>query len=154
MSYVPESIEYRIKEMHETEVRLLDLCDLAPLQLIEEMFVEGGWYHMYGSNIEYRLPFVFAYASMIVSVMEHFPEWKLMSDSQFVWDSSGSAGRFFEYRLKGHDYYKRFNICMRSDVEGSTCILNKIGTKEVPVYEITCSEGALENAFNGQQKSN
>ncbi len=68
---------------------------------------------------------------------DQLPEYKIGRDFQVVWDSGG-AGYFIAY---SNDKLK-FDFAFRSSEQGSTCVLNKIGEKSVPVFEVVCGQEA------------
>lgn len=146
--YVPDTVQYTIKGNTEANQTLLELCEVAPLALLERTFEEGYWQVLWGTWIEFTLPYCVAYIRVIKNVMKHYEPWVLHEERQHIWENSNdpTAGYFLEYRI-GESFDFHFTIGLRSTKEGSTCVLNPIGTKKVQIFEVTCKEGANENTF-------
>lgn len=142
-----------IKEMESKISRLqravADL-DLFPIELITQVFPEAEIQWWWDTDIEITLPMRWSLIEEVKMFMqEQFPSAKLYCDHQVVWDDSKSAGYFLNWHLPTeipHDYIP-IKFGFRSNKSGSTCVLNQIGTKEVPVFEAVCQDGAEEGAF-------
>lgn len=117
----------------------------VPVNLIAEMFPQGRWYKNWG-DIVFELPMSFSLIEEFEqAIAMQFPEFEKTRENQFVWDDQARAGRFIHYRKSVGKYdYVEFEVAFRSEVKGSTCILNPIGKamKEVTTYEVVCSEAA------------
>ncbi len=130
--------------------RLLEKVERIPVQLFAEAFPNGRWTNFWGSSFEFALPFDFKLINQVkVFVSMQFPEFVLSRENQFVWDTSKSAGHFLEYETQEDSWRDRvtFQVAFRTEKEGTTCVLNQVGKKEVPVYEVICKDGASENSF-------
>jgi hypothetical protein len=140
-----ESIHYEI----DARKRLLEKLERIPTGLIAQSFPDGRWTTFWSSGFEFTLPFDFKLIEQArVFMAEQFPGFELVRENRFVWDSSKSAGHFLEYETREQYSADRawFQIAFRTDRKGTTCILNPIGEKTVPVFEVICSEGAAEMA--------
>jgi len=119
--------------------RALEGLGKVNINLIEEAFPQGSWDFGIFYDIEFRLPFSFELIESFKSFMEmQYPAQKLQREWRHVWDEHKSAGHFL--------YYDGFEVSFRTEREGTTCVLNKIGetNKVVSIFEVVCSEGAAE----------
>jgi hypothetical protein len=137
-----------IKEIQEDVDRLTSLLgemEILPIGLISQAFPLGKWgVKSWGFGFEFTLPLDFALVEEFKTFMSiQFPDYELEREVQHVFDTSKEAGRFLEYRMKRKPFTK-IEAAFRSGKEGSTCVLNKIGEKTMPIYEVICSEGAKE----------
>lgn len=118
-----------------------------PVGLICEAFPQGEWHNLALGGFEFRLPMSFELIEDVKCFMAlQFPEFKFNRQNQHIWESSGDAGIFLNYK-KGSwsdDDVVTFDFAFRSSEEGTTCVLNQIGTKEVPVFEVVCGEQAKD----------
>ncbi len=137
-----------IKREIATREKQLANLERLPINLISEVFPNCHWSNSWLNSFECTLPFDFSLIATVREFMQmHFPnEWKLKRENQFVWDSSKDAGHFLEYETTEENYWDRveFQFAFRTGREGTTCVLNEIGKKEVPIYEVICSEQAKE----------
>lgn len=135
---IKESIELVI-ESNKEKLRILELI---PVESFSQAFPEATFSFSWTSSFEVSLPMR---QSLIQEVKEfiktQFPDWHLSYERQYVWDNSQSAGYFIDYYMPNRT---SFNIAFRSSTAGSTCVLNQIGTKVVPVYEAVCSQEAAD----------
>lgn len=121
--------------------------DRLPIELLGENFPGCTWFRTYGKQFECTLPFDFQLIDKVRKFMqENLPEFQLKRENRYVWDTQKSAGHFLEYETTEDHWSERamFSIAFRTGHSGTTCVLNQIGTKEVPVYEVICAEGAKE----------
>jgi len=111
------------------------------IDLMEQEFPQGSWSVTWLCEAVFALPFD---NSLVLAVKEFvatkLPEFEEMRDQQYVWDNSVEAGRFLEWS----DGSLYFEVSFRTSREGSVCVLNQIGTKVVPVYEVVCSQEAAD----------
>lgn len=126
-------------------MRIREKVGAVPVNLISEMFPQGRWYKNWG-DIVFELPMSFSLIEEFEQAVKlQFPEFEKTRENQFVWDDQARAGRFIYYSKKIGKYETvEFEVAFRSEVDGSTCILNPIGKamKEVTTYEVVCSEAA------------
>lgn len=141
----------RLKDSVTREIEALNdklaALDRLPVNLIAEAFPQGNWTNSYGSRYEFTLPFDFALIKTVKEFMSlQFPDFALKSERQFVWDESKDAGYFMEYSTGEKDWHEAvwFTIGFRISKKGSVCVMNQIGTKQVPVFEVICADGAKE----------
>ena len=137
-----KEIERQIDKYLEQRKNLADM----PIELVEQAFPQGHWQDWWGSAYQFVLPLSF---QLVEDFKEfcHLQGWRHTDPHQIVWDS-GHAGVFmYVSLLEEGNLYPQFEVAFRSEKKGSTCVLNVIGTKEVPVYEVTCPEGAEENIW-------
>jgi hypothetical protein len=132
----------------EQRKQLLDKLQSIPVGYIAEAFPQGDWSQSWGFRFEFCLPFVFGLIDEVKQFMaDQLPEWHLCDERRHVWDDSNAAGHFLEYTIS-EKYWTNdainFQVAFRTSKEGTTCVLHEIGTKEVPVYEVICQEGAME----------
>lgn len=138
-----DSVTWEIEKLNH---ELADL-DRLPVNLIAEAFPQGNWVNAWTGRYEFTLPFDFALIKTVKEFMAmQFPNFILASEHQFVWDESKDAGYFIEYSTGEEDWRKAvwFTIGFRISTKGSVCVMNQIGTKEVPVFEVICADGAKE----------
>jgi len=151
-----ERIVRSLKEDIEARERQLKKVERLPIEVLKERFPEGSWSASWGDTFEFCLPYSFALIPEVKSFMRNAaPEFELERENQYVWDrgeANPSAGFFLEYNTNEDTWRERihFQIAFRTGREGTTCVLNQIGTKEVPVYEVTCAEGAAESISKGE----
>jgi hypothetical protein len=130
----------QIQKLHEQQERL----NRMPIELVEQAFPQGEWQDWWGYSYEFKLPLDFQLANEFRFFCD-LQGFTYSKSRQHLWDEGGgSAGLFFDVYL---DNKENFSVSMRSEIEGSTCKLQQIGTKEVPVYEVTCPDGAEENTW-------
>lgn len=147
-TYVPKAVRSHVTWLQEQIDGALERCDVTPLRVIEGMFPEGEWCMLVDAHLEYTMPMCFDLIHLVRNVMAFaFPDYELSFDHQFIWDNSKLAGHFLHYQIDGK-YEWQFSMAFRSEKEGATCVLTKIGVKEAPVYEVTCAEGAAEGVFD------
>lgn len=123
------------------------LLEKLPIETIADAFGSGNWEQSWGGSFEFCLPYDFSLISKFKKYMEeNWPDFRMYGERQFVWDEQKSAGLFLEYETKDGNFYgrTRFSVAFRSSRNGSTCVLNPIGTKEIPVFEVICADGAKE----------
>jgi len=140
-----KSIQWEIDQ----RMKMLEKLERVPCGLISQCFPDGTWITYWSQGFEFTLPFNFELIAQVRAFMtEQFPEYKLLRENQFVWDTSKTAGHFLEYETHEEDRTDRtwFQFGFRTDHKGTTCVLNKIGEKTVPIFEVICSEGAKEIA--------
>jgi len=143
-TYIPTDLQSHIDWLLDKVRQLQERCEIIPMEQIENMFPEGEWAALSDGTPEFTLPMSFALISSVREIMAMaFPEYELTFDHQFLWEDSGQAGHFLHYRPDGR-YSHEFSFGFRSNVEGSTCVLNKIGEAMKPVYEVVCSEAAAK----------
>ena len=133
-----ESIQHEI----DRQKRLKAAAKTLPIDLFVEKFPQGHWFVSW-IEIRFSLPFDFELIAQAKELVEvQVPEAELIRENRFVWNESGKAGHFIEYRYRGHD----FTIEFRTETKGSTCVLKKIGeeNKVLPIFEVVCAEGAEE----------
>ncbi len=139
-----------LKQDIEARERQLKKVERLPIEVLKERFPEGSWSSSWGDTFEFCLPYSFALIPEVKSFMRNaVQEFKLERENQYVWDrgeSNPSAGFFLEYNTGEDTWVERihFQIAFRTTKEGTTCVLHEIGTKTVPIYEVTCAEGAAE----------
>jgi len=130
-----------IKQMEEdveSKKRSIEEFKKLPLSLIQDSFPEGHWYYTWIGQVEFVMPYTQASFQVVRDFMkDQLPEYKIGRDFQVVWDSGG-AGYFISYSKDD----LRFDFAFRSSTPGSTCVLNKIGEKSVPVFEVVCGQEA------------
>jgi hypothetical protein len=136
---VKEAIE-RFEHDIENRKKLLDSFKKLPLNIIQEAFPEGHWYVSWIDQFEFVMPYVQANFQVVKDFMaEQFPDYVKGRDFGTVWDiGGGSAGMFFKY---SHDDIG-WDFAFRSGEKGSTCVMNKIGEKSVPIFEVVCGQEA------------
>jgi hypothetical protein len=127
-----------LEEDLETRKKNLEKIKKLPLTLIQEAFPEGQWYYTWIGQVEFIMPYTQAKFQVVRDFMkDQLPDYKVGRDFQCIWDSGG-AGYFMAYSKDGIS----FDFAFRSNQEGSTCVMNKIGEKTVPVFEVVCSQEA------------
>lgn len=132
-------IDSKIRSLEEQKENL----KLIPIELFYQAFPEVNFSTDSFGSFTFLFPMSFEIIETVQKfISEQFPEWKVWTDNQFVWDESKRGGRFIDYHI-GNSHIT-VSVDFRSEVTGSTCVLNKIGTKEVPVFEMVCSEQAAE----------
>jgi hypothetical protein len=137
-----------LKEEIEREIRirkkLLQTLEELPIDLFCEAFPSGSWGTSWGYDFIFNLPFDFALVDAVKEFMAlQFPDHKKVHESRIVWDASKEAGHFLDYEIEDRRG-SRLKFSFRTGKEGTTCVLNKIGEKSTPVYEVVCGEGAAE----------
>lgn len=138
-----DSIQREIKSNQE----LLKRLEKVPIGLISQAFPQASWWASWGDRIECSLPMSFSLVAEVKEFMAmQFPEFILDDERQHVWDAQKQAGLFLKYSTKNKYGLPetRFEFGFRSERDGSTCVLNKIGEKTVPIFEVTCKDGAEE----------
>lgn len=141
--YLRRSIQGEI-DSRQQQLRALSRL---PVNLFCQAFPEGSWSASWGGGFEFTLPFNFVLIEQIKQfVSEQFPEYELKDERRHVWDESKAAGHFLEYSTKESAWSdrSRFEIAFRTQRAGTTCVLNQIGEKKIPIFEVICSEGAKE----------
>lgn len=146
-----DSIQYEIGVLEKMKL----LCNDIPVNLIAQMFPQGHWDRNW-STILFAMPMSFQLISDFKEAMKiQFPDFELKRDNQYIWNDHNRAGTFLEYQKYDKDAgrFAEFEVSFRSEVKGSTCVLNPIGkeTKEVTIYEVVCSEAAA-NEFTMEKK--
>lgn len=142
-------VNYVMKKIEENKKRL-DELELLPIDLLSQAFPEATFGLEWSWYFEMQLPMRQTLIEEVKRfVKEQFPEWEIDNERQIVWDEAKSAGFFIEYLVQKSTKetgWKRleFHVAFRSSKSGSTCVLNKIGEKTVPVYEAVCSEEAAK----------
>lgn len=144
--YLASNIQAEI----ESHVRLLSKLERIPIEQLKDQYPQGTWSTSWGETFEFTLPYSFELIAQVKKFMESLPQFKFERENQYVWnrDHSGpSAGFFLEYSTGEPTWREcaRFQIAFRTGREGTTCVLNQIGTEVVPVFEVTCQEGANES---------
>lgn len=113
-----------------------------PLSLFEEAFPQGRWdLRWMGKDFEFTIPFDKSQIPLINEVAKK-AGYHMIRDFQCIWENDKSAGYFMYF--SSEDTSSFFQVGMRSSREGSTCVLNPIGVKEVPIYEVVCSPEATQ----------
>ncbi len=138
-----KSLEWRQIQLD----RMKKTLQFLPLEEISEQFPQGEWQETW-LNFEFCLPMDFKLVNAVKDYMQsRHSDWTIDWEDQIVWDKEKTAGYFVDYKKSfGPPDYMDVKLCFafRSAKDGSTCVLHQIGTKEVPVYEVTCPEGAEE----------
>lgn len=143
MSKTVEQMKERIQQEIDARQKAMVVFEQLPASLIAEAFPQGRWYYDWIGNFEFTLPYSFELINTVKEYMElQNPEWKYQREQQLVWDSSAAAGYFIYYQLGEYPNRITFEFAFRSGEKGTTCILNKIGEKQIPVYEVVCSQQA------------
>ena len=143
-----EEIIKSIKDEIAEYKKEISLIEQVPFDRFSEVFPEGKWRSSCRNSLHYDMPYVNkTIHEFELFVATEFPEWKKSS----VWQNVDSNGAVFDldYRLPAP--YQRMCITVRfqSNNSGSTCVLNKIGEKEipakiVPIYEVVCKQEAAD----------
>jgi len=129
-------------ERRKIELRVEKIKTL-PIELVKQAFPEGGWGENRGSDFVFTLPLRFE----LIDVFKEFSRvqgWQVKNLRRYVWDDK-RAGDFIDIYDLENNYL--FEVALRSSVEGSTCVINKIGEEMKPIFEVICGEGAKENTF-------
>ena len=138
-----QSVKDSILREIKTRQEALGVFDLLPAHYLQEVFPNGHWRFDWISNFEFVLPYSFQLIETVKQFMtDQMPDWKAGRDFQCIWDGSNAAGYFLSYRNEALNI--KFDMAFRSSEEGSTCVLNKIGEKTVPIFEVVCSQQAAE----------
>jgi hypothetical protein len=110
----------------------LTTIDLLPKNLIEKIEFYAG-----ASSIDLIIGLPYSKEALCKARKELGKGWK----RQNVW---GDITPTFTYKCYAYKHPKFPNIRVRLDMEmgkvGSTCQLNLVGEKTVPVYEVVCGE--------------
>jgi hypothetical protein len=118
--------------------------ELIPADEIAEAFPQGAWDNGF-IWFQFNLPYSFWLINEVKSYMENYHgEFKLCYEDQRI---SESGRAYYDLKYLGEDDNDAsFDIVFQSSQEGTTCVIHQIGTetKEVPVYEVICQEGAME----------
>jgi len=137
-----KKVEQSIKDIEEDIERKknsLEEFKKLPLSLIQDAFPEGHWYYTWIGSFEFIMPYTQASFQVVRDFMkDQLPEYEIGRDFQVVWDNSSGAGYFIAYKKDS----LHFDFAFRSSEQGSTCVLNKIGEKTVPVFEVVCGQEA------------
>jgi len=139
-----KSIEEEIEE-YENEIKMLKH---VPFERFVEVFPEGSWHRSFRYGFHYNMPYVNkTIREFELFVATEFPEWKKSND----WQNVDSNGAIFDLDYRLQKPYQKMCITVRfqSNNPGSTCVLNKIGEKEVPakivpIYEVVCKQEAAD----------
>lgn len=145
MNKKPE-LNKMLKDMQNRIGRLQERMELAktiPFDLVKQEFPEGHWWDT-SYDWEFCMPFRF---DLIQQAKEFCIDqgWTVKSERQHVWDDSAKAGHFFDVYIGRPFGEQGFGMAFRTSSEGDSCVLKQIGTKEVPVYEVVCQNGAEES---------
>jgi hypothetical protein len=96
-----------------------------------------------------ELPLSFSLIEELKLFMElQFPDTVLSYDTRSVYE--GSAVHYLSYTFPEDSNFPQtssvLSFQLRSSISGSTCVMNKIGTKMVEqnIYEVVCSQEAAE----------
>jgi hypothetical protein len=136
-------IEYINRQIEERQ-EAIRVFESLPVSYIEECFPQGEWHYDWIGNFEFRMPYAQEWIEIVKQFMvDQLPFWEQGREFQCVWDSSSGAGFFITYHSTESRRLK-FDFAFRSSVAGSTCVLNKIGEKTVPVFEVVCSQQAAD----------
>ena len=141
-----EKIIKSIKDEIAEYKKELGLIDQVPFERFSEVFPEGEWYPSCRNSLHYNMPYVNkTIHEFELFVATEFPEWKKSS----VWQNVDKNGAIFDldYRLPSPYQRMCITVCFQSINPRSTCVLNKIGEKEipakiVPIYEVVCKQEA------------
>lgn len=143
MKAAAEVLKAQIKSEIREREQLLELVDLLPADYVQEVFPQGSWYKSWIGHFDFRLPYSFELIKQVKEFMAlQLPEWKNNYESSHVWDASKEAGYFIDYIHPDPKNRVKFQFEFRSGATGSTCVLNQIGTKQVPIFEVVCSQEA------------
>lgn len=138
--YLLQSIENDFELLKERK----DALEKLPIELVLQCFPNGDWQHQYGRTYGFVLPMSFA---LVEEVKEfcRIQGYTIRNERTYVWDQQAAAGTFFDAYIDDRVY---IDFQFRSGREGSTCVLQKIGDKSVPIFEVVCIDGAKEGVFN------
>jgi hypothetical protein len=137
-------IEYIVYEIGKKQ-KQLSVLERLPINQLSEAFPNGVWTVSWADSFEFTLPLTFSLFDVVKDYMrDQQPDFKMARESQFVWDESQRAGHFLEYEATIDSARVRFQFGFRSHREGAQCVLQQIGTKVVPIFEVVCPEGAKE----------
>jgi len=142
-----EEIIKNIKEEIAEQEEALKILEHVPFERFAEVFPEGSWSESFG-NLHYNMPYVNkTIHEFELFVATEFPEWKKLS----IWENVDASGAVFDLDYRLPIPYQKMCITVRflSNNPGSTCVLNKIGEKEipakiVPIYEVVCKQEAAD----------
>ena len=145
---IKEKLLRELKHKIEQIDREAKNLEKIPVDLFQQAFPDGEWHNSWAGGLVFTLPYNFQLIEIVKAfVQDQFPEFELYHEHQNVWGREKEAGYFLYYRTT--DKYgfgdSTFEVAFRTGRDGTTCVLNQIGTEEVPVFEVTCEEGAKEN---------
>jgi hypothetical protein len=148
MSNIRERLNKNIEMSRNNLTYKQELLDCLPIEQIQDAFPMGEWGEWWTTGYEFALPLSF----QLIDEFQEFVQqsgWAVYNVHNHVWDDSAAAGTFFDVYLNPNEMCgtRYFHVAFRSTKEGSTCVVQQIGTKEVPVYEVTCADGAEENTW-------
>ena len=126
----------------ENRQKYIEQIEQLPVDLICECF-PGINANMWGNEVDFWFPFDFELIGTVKEFMNTHTDYKLQKETRHV---DNNASHHLDYRAKG---LIDVSFIFSTTQDGTTCVLNQIGTKtveakEVPIYEVICSEGAKE----------
>lgn len=134
------TLQKYMEDKHEQITRLEQKLDRLPINLVQEAFPQGVWGTFWDFDFEFTLP-------MSVELLEQFKDFcdyqgfVVGTVSQQVWNAK-DAGYFIDVRVTSDYPRVEFRVAFRSNREGTTCVIQQIGTEVKPVFEVVCGESA------------
>jgi len=147
-----EEIIKNIKEEIAEQEEALKTLEYVPFERFVEVFPEGSWHKGWRGDCRYGFHYNMPYVNKTIHEFElfiatEFPEWKKFN----IWENVDASGAVFDLDYHLPIPYQKMCITVRflSNNPGSTCVLNKIGEKEipakiVPIYEVVCKQEAAD----------
>ena len=113
--------------------------------ILEEKYSDAYWW-FFSSSIYLELPWSFSLIQEAKEFMANLG-WEFISESDSMpTREGGNASKFIYYKVPNSKLNVKFEF--NSGKKDSTCVLNKIGEKEVteiqPIFEVVCSDEAAE----------
>jgi hypothetical protein len=118
----------------------------SPVNLIIECFPQARANMFVTSEVDIWLPFDFELIETVKQFIQLHTSYTLRREYRIV---DQVARHTLRYEAEGEI---RLEFHFSTNEEGTTCVLNQVGTKiieaqEVPVYEVICFKGAEEGGF-------
>ncbi len=153
MNWIAKAQDRTTKEIQDCEKtaselrKLRSYLDMLPdaLMSLPVRDVEVSAYADLKPTISLRLPWITSEIAAHTQIMED-------AGFEFLYSNDYLEHKHREVSFTGDEF--DVDLQYRSDLEGATCVITKIGeTKKrkvvvTPVFEVTCPEGASEGAFS------
>ena len=145
MKNIKKQVERSIEKEIEFKKGEITRVKNSPINLIAECFPQAR-YTKYDNEIDFWLPFQFELIQVVKDFMAMHTDYRMSSERR---DVGENAIHTVKYSCPG---LVRIEFYFSTAEEGTTCVLNQIGTKmieahEQPIFEVICTKGAEEGSF-------